>query len=153
MNKIVLIDSISIVSFTSFLAFVVQTAYVLLHISETVARKRSVFEHTIISKIWSHGTHLPITKLPNTFFTLCTCTHTAHRDRDNAEIVVINGPSNNFRKKVLTVSSYLDNVWMRVGHCYRLFRSNCFPVCIRQTVLFNVMNRLWNVCTENADSG
>ena len=38
-NKMVFSDSISIVSFTSFLAFVVQTAFVFLHISETLARK------------------------------------------------------------------------------------------------------------------
>ena len=44
-------DSISIVSFTPFLAFVVQTAYVVLHISETLVRKRGVFERKFISKI------------------------------------------------------------------------------------------------------
>ena len=55
-NKMVFTDSISIVSITPFLDFVVQTAYVLLHISETLARKRSGFEHKFINKIWSHGT-------------------------------------------------------------------------------------------------
>ena len=48
-----------------FLTCVVQTAYVLLHITETLARKRSVFEHKFISKIRSHGAHLPTTKLSN----------------------------------------------------------------------------------------
>ena len=42
-NKMVFTDSISIVTFTAFLTFVVQTVYVFLHISETLARKRSVF--------------------------------------------------------------------------------------------------------------
>ena len=65
-------DSISIVSFTPFLAFLVQTAYVLLHFSETLARKLIVVKHKFNSKIWSHGTHLPITKpSKHTFFTLC----------------------------------------------------------------------------------
>ena len=55
-EKIVFYDSISIVSFTPFLAFVVQTAYVLLCISETLAHRRSVFENKFIKKIWSHCT-------------------------------------------------------------------------------------------------
>ena len=45
--------SISIVSFTPFLDFVVQTAYVILHISETLARKRIIFEHGLLGK-YSH---------------------------------------------------------------------------------------------------
>ena len=43
-------DSISIVCFTSFLVFVVQAIYVFLHISETLARKRSVFNISLLSK-------------------------------------------------------------------------------------------------------
>ena len=50
--------STSIVSSIHFLAFVIQAAYVLLHFSGTLARKRSVIDHTFISKTWSHGTHL-----------------------------------------------------------------------------------------------
>ena len=50
-NKMVFTDSIWIVSFTHVLAFVVQTAYVHLHISERLACKRSVFEHKFVSKI------------------------------------------------------------------------------------------------------
>ena len=50
-NKMLFTDSISIVSFTPFPAFVVQTVYVPLHFSETLACKRSVFEHKFINKI------------------------------------------------------------------------------------------------------
>ena len=50
-NKMVFNDSISNVCFTPFLVFMVQTTYVLVHITETLARKRSVFEHKFISKI------------------------------------------------------------------------------------------------------
>ena len=61
-------DSISIASFTPFLVFVVQTTCVLLHISETLTRERSVYEHKFISKIWSHGAHLPTTEPCNILF-------------------------------------------------------------------------------------
>ena len=53
---------------TSSLAFAVQPGYIPVHISETLARKRSVFEHKFISKIWWHRTHLP-TKFKTWFTT------------------------------------------------------------------------------------
>ena len=64
----VLTYSICIVSFTPLLSFVVQTVFVLLHISEMLAHKWSIFEYKFIRKIWSHGAHLPITKHCNILF-------------------------------------------------------------------------------------
>ena len=60
-------DSISIVSFIPFLASVVQTVYALLHISETLTRKRRIFEHKFIGIIWSYGIHLPSTNPCNVY--------------------------------------------------------------------------------------
>ena len=53
---------IHILWFTPFRVCLLWAAYILLHISETLSHKRSVFEHKFISKIWSHGSHLPTTK-------------------------------------------------------------------------------------------
>ena len=49
-NKMVFTDSISIVSFTTFLAFVAQTAKVLLHISETLAVKEEFLNIRLLAK-------------------------------------------------------------------------------------------------------
>ena len=66
-------DNISVVSLTPFLAFLIQTSYVLLHISQTLACKRSFFEHKFNSKIWSHGTHIPPPSLITYFFLHSFC--------------------------------------------------------------------------------
>ena len=73
-NKMVFTNNISIVSFTPFLAFVVQTAYVL-HFSETLARKRSVFN---ISSLAKYDHMVLIYQPPN--LVICPFLHYAYAD-------------------------------------------------------------------------
>ena len=111
-------DSISIVSFTPFLALMVKLPTSSFHISETLACKRSAFEHKFISRIWSHVTHLPITKPCNIPFFL-HCVYNMGSKLDNflrtryllfcfVHVLLISLPVQIMRKIYISSFSYKD---------------------------------------------